>query len=258
MARPVGVTVVVALGLAAGCSGSPAPQPATTVGSSPAASAQPRTTSTPSTSNTPGTTERTGATVPPPSGPATPLPTQNTTLQLTGTQLHLALANSDQVSVEGGALVVRRKSGQLRLIVTAPTLTTPGQSPASGSWRVEGQRIVAVPSQEATPAARTAVQTRALMGTDLVAEVRRESWQSEPRWLVHPTRLGRATPVSLWRTDGWTQARRKGQIPASRSLQNQLVCHPASGVARSKPSWNIEAARDASDFIATMAAGCNP
>ncbi|WP_367618388.1 DUF2599 domain-containing protein [Luteococcus sp.] len=47
-------------------------------------------------------------------------------------------------------------------------------------------------------------------------------------------------------------------MPESTSLRNQFVCHPASLVARSKPSWNIEAARNASNLWDTMAAGCNP
>ncbi|MEL4505870.1 DUF2599 domain-containing protein [Luteococcus sp. H138] len=187
------------------------------------------------------------------------LPDTNTRLTLTGTVLTIGLGKTDVVEeAPGGSIVVRTASGELKLAAEAPTLTVAGSAPIPGTWRVTGRRLSAAPADGQQLPRSRAVRVSATVGTALVASVGKQSWQGKPRWLITPTELGRTAPLTVLTAEGWAQARRAGGIPDTASLKNQFVCHPTSGVARSKPSWNIEAARDASNFLETMAAGCNP
>ncbi|MEL4356943.1 MULTISPECIES: DUF2599 domain-containing protein [unclassified Luteococcus] len=187
----------------------------------------------------------------------TDLPEGNTRLTLTGTRITLGLRKTDVVEeLPGGAVAARTASGQLLLAATAPTVTVPGKPPVPGWWQVTGHRMVAVSADEKPLPKPTRVVST--VGTVLISSVTTQTWQGQPRWLIAPTDLGRTVPLSILTDEGWAQARTRGDIPDTASLKNQFICHPASGIARTKDSWNIEAARDATNLTATMAAGCNP
>lgn len=187
------------------------------------------------------------------------LPEANTRLTASGTALTLELGPSDVVRADGGgAVIVRTSSGAFLLAATAPSLRVPGKAAVAGRWTVRGHRITAVPADGQKLAGSPTVRVEAVVGAVLVSSVSTESWRGQPRWMITPSTLGREAPLPLLTAEGWAQARRAGGIPNTASLRNQFVCHPTSGVARSKPSWNIEAARNASNLWDTMAAGCNP
>lgn len=172
--------------------------------------------------------------------------------------LALDLQPTDVVQAIGGSVVVRDGAGGLLLLIEAPLVRRGSAAPVRGQWRVDGDHLRATsPDGQALDGTQT-LRIDSLVGRQLVSSVSQDSWLGKPRWTITPTKLGRDAPLSLLESDGWAQARQLGGIPESASLKNQFVCHPASLVARSKATWNIEAARDASSLSATMAAGCNP
>ncbi|SJN25060.1 DUF2599 domain-containing protein [Luteococcus japonicus] len=172
--------------------------------------------------------------------------------------LGLDARESDVVRTEGGAVVVRDGAGHFLLLVGAPTVRLGPASPVTGQWVTDRGRLRAVAVDGKALNSAAPVRITAPVGRRLVSSVDRETWQGKPRWTITPSELGREAPLILLQIEGWAQARELGAIPESTSLRNQFVCHPASLVARSKPSWNIEAARNASNLWDTMAAGCNP
>lgn len=172
-------------------------------------------------------------------------------------ELGLSVDSVDS-SIEGtddGGVVVKGRSGEFLLAVSAPTLLIDGGRQVEGRWSVDGDTIHPYSSEVTlTPD----VEVQALLGKTLISKVTKDSYRSKPRWSIYPSALGRVTPVPILAQEGWKEVRAKGGVPDTLSLKNQYICHPMSELARAKPTWNIEAVRDASNMAKTLAAGCNP
>jgi hypothetical protein len=83
------------------------------------------------------------------------------------------------------------------------------------------------------------------------------SWGTNGKtYVVTPTLLGRTATSAMYPTL-MSDAVRKG-LPSLQKYRDQLVCHPWSGIARVKGTWNIDAWRPDAGWTRTVAAGCNP
>lgn len=73
---------------------------------------------------------------------------------------------------------------------------------------------------------------------------------------VNPTLFGRAAQQYQYGTV-FGDAVRKG-LPPLKKFYDQLICHPASGIARVKGTWNIDSWRPGVGWWRTILTGCNP
>lgn len=218
-----------------------------------------------------------------PQGDSASVPTKNGDVALNAPKITSASSSSDRASVttvlpdgsdksrsvsvdlpsgagfqqgrEGGAYVA--DNSRVLLVSTAPTLTTARNKVVPATWEAAGHTLKIKPSQT-LEAADYPAHANLQFGFSTIDKVDHGTDHGQPRYMIHPTGFGRAAPIDLLRTQGWGEARAKGNIPDTGSLYNQFICHPMSVVARAKSSWNIEAWRPDVGLPRTLAAQCNP
>lgn len=95
------------------------------------------------------------------------------------------------------------------------------------------------------------------LGRTIISSVTRVNTSSGVSYRVVPTGWGRAFNDYIHARYGWPEAVSKG-VPARQGLYEQYVCHPLSGLARVKSSWNLDTWRPTVGLARTVAKLCNP
>lgn len=152
--------------------------------------------------------------------------------------------------LDGGAYLLDEE-GDYLLTVSAPTVST-DQEATTTRWIISDNTLVADADGHSD------AQLTTYAGAVLVKSVKKSSEKGKPRYLITPTKVGRATPSAIHAKTGWAQAKRKGVDRPTKGLFEQYVCHPMSQVARVKSTWNIESWRPTVGMARTVAARCNP
>lgn len=156
-----------------------------------------------------------------------------------------------RLSDEGG-IYATDDLGEFQLGLAAPVVLGESQEASEVAWELEG--VQATVSGEHGLTDET---VQVLAGVNLIKSVAKATDKGKPRYLITPTVVGRAAPVSALAYPGWKQAISKGVKPTT-GLYRQYICHPMSQIARPKSSWNIEQWRPTVSLAATVAAACNP
>lgn len=95
--------------------------------------------------------------------------------------------------------------------------------------------------------------------SNLINSIEVSEYQNQPRYLVEPSNRGRAllrNYEGLYRDFANCVAPVGANVTSG--LLEQLGCHPASGLARPKSTWNLEASRPSVGASDTLRARCNP
>lgn len=97
------------------------------------------------------------------------------------------------------------------------------------------------------------------LGIALVDKVTRATVSGKGyRYSVYPTWWARARAGYGARWAAWAEAKTKGEIPQTATLENQFLCHfdyrPATTF---KTSWNIEASTRDKGYRAFLASQCD-
>ena len=122
------------------------------------------------------------------------------------------------------------------------------------SYRVEGTSVVQVVDFDATTAFPVVADPWFFI--DLISKVTKVYTTLGVTYQVAPTAYGRIAPeAALWST--WKEAVKKG-VPDRQNLQEQLICHPMTYLARIKSTWNVDTWRPTVGLARTIAAQCNP
>lgn len=95
-------------------------------------------------------------------------------------------------------------------------------------------------------------------GIRLIGTVRNVWGPRGLTYSVQPTAYGRAAAEWIHARHGWPEARSKG-VDNRQGLYEQYMCHPISGLARVKSTWNLDTWRPTVGLARTIWPGrCNP
>lgn len=159
--------------------------------------------------------------------------------------------------LSGGAYAVKNDK-EFAFGISAPEITTASGSTVSGVIKRDSNRKLTVEPTRPLSMKDYPLTVNATFGITLIDWVNRSSFEGQPRYEIHPTNVGRVTPIPILASAGWSQAQARGGFSSTPSLYNQYICHPMSEIARGKSTWNIEAARPDVGLARTIAAKCNP
>ncbi|GIG41719.1 DUF2599 domain-containing protein [Cellulomonas phragmiteti] len=156
--------------------------------------------------------------------------------------------------LDGGSVLVTDEAGAFVAGVAAPWAADATGRALATHYRLEGSTLVQV--VDVDDDAVYPVVADPWLGIALIKSVVKTSSTQGTIYKVTPTAYGRvATELALWAT--WTESVSKG-VPNRQNLQEQLICHPMSYVARVKSTWNLDTWRPTVGLAKTIAASCNP
>lgn len=157
-----------------------------------------------------------------------------------------------ELLADGSVLVT--SGGEFVAGVAAPWAADATGEAVPTHYYLDGTTVVQVVDLEGVTA--FPVVADPWLGIALISKVVRVWTSSGYTYQVTPTAYGRvATELALWAT--WTESVSKG-VPNRQNLQEQLICHPMSYVARIKSTWNLDTWRPTVGLAKTIAAKCNP
>lgn len=146
----------------------------------------------------------------------------------------------------------RLEAGDFVVGIAPPTVTTAAGDTQEGTWTING--LVA---EARTSNNEEVTSIRALASGTPIQSVTRSTERNQPRWIITPTALGRVIDPAAHETTGWREAVARG-VANRTGLYQQFICHPMSGLARAKGTWNVEQWRPTVGLGNTLGALCNP
>lgn len=154
---------------------------------------------------------------------------------------------------DNGSLLALDNEGAVKAVVAPPEVTDTTGDTVTSAWRLQGLSASAAEDKNSG----SVIEVEALAGSTLVKSVRKGTEKGQARYFVTPTALGRVAPDAAHLQFGWPQAKKQG-VANTDGLQDQYLCHPQSGIARVKGTWNLERWRPNVSYAKTLTALCNP
>ncbi|MDN4614151.1 DUF2599 domain-containing protein [Leifsonia sp. F6_8S_P_1B] len=156
-----------------------------------------------------------------------------------------------------GGVVATAPGGDFLLGIRPPWAKDAEGRDVPTSYRLDGDSLVQ--SVASPDSAQYPMVADPWLGIALIDKVSK-AWISGKgyRYSVFPTWWGRGGAGALARWAAWSEAKSKGGIPQTATLENQFLCHyDYRPLTTFKSSWNLEAYARDKGYLSFMASQCN-
>ncbi len=168
----------------------------------------------------------------------------------------LTLPPGATVQIQDGAVAITSSTGGLVAAVAPPWAQDARGVDLPTRYELAGSTLTQVVDTSA-PGTTYPVVADPFFGIRLIGTVRSVWGPRGLTYAVQPTAYGRAAAEWIHARHGWPEARSKG-VANRQGLYEQYVCHPISGLARVKSTWNLDTWRPTVGLARTVWHRCNP
>ncbi|MBB6174849.1 hypothetical protein HNR23_004909 [Nocardiopsis mwathae] len=155
-----------------------------------------------------------------------------------------------------GSVVVLDAQGEFVGGVAPPWAKDAQGTPVPTHYELDGTELVQVVEHRSEDVVYPVVADPYL-GIKLISKVQTVNEKKGKRYKVTPTLYGRTMPVLAHRP-AFQEVQDIAKIKFRQNLYDQFRCHPLSGIAIVKGTWNLESWRPNVGLAKTMAKKCNP